>query len=153
MAANTAATVQSRWQEEFNAQNDEEARVLWEQLAEANQQVDRIKQDLKDAKQEYEAKEAAKASVQAGREARGLLRVQLLLLTLVCSIPAWSSRFRAVHHCCFLVSCSPLSKGPLVVKLFSLCWLAALRGSACFALALRSLSRLRLFLFEARLSG
>ena len=26
-------------------------------------------------------------------------------------------------------------------------------GSACFALALRSLSRLRLFLFEARLSG
>ena len=26
-------------------------------------------------------------------------------------------------------------------------------GSACFALTLRSLSRLRLFLFEARLSG
>ena len=96
-------------------------------------------------------------------------------------------RFRAVHRFYFLGSCSPLSKGQLVVKLhcFGLqpvgeregllaasgsgksgcpsCFADAAErgvsprlevgGSACFALALPSLSRLRLFLFEARLSG
>ncbi|CAE7936921.1 unnamed protein product, partial [Symbiodinium sp. KB8] len=56
MAANTTATVQNRWQKEFNAQNDQEAGALWEQLAEANQQVDKVMQKL----------EAARASVQAG---------------------------------------------------------------------------------------
>ena len=38
-------------------------------------------------------------------------------------------RFRAVHRCCVLGCCFPLSKNPLVVKLSSLCWLAALRGA------------------------
>ena len=80
MAANTTATVQNRWQKEFNAQNDQEAGALWEQLAEANQQVDKVMQKL----------EAARASVQAGPGQAGLLHVQLLLLPLICT-PAWSS--------------------------------------------------------------
>ena len=80
MAANTTATVQNRWQKEFNAQNDQEAGALWEQLVEANQQVDKAMQKL----------EAARASVQAGRGQAGLLHVQLLLLPLICT-PAWSS--------------------------------------------------------------
>ena len=95
--------------------------------------------------------------------------------------------FRAVHRCCSLGCCFPLSPSSLRClhcvglrqfgereglpeqralgrNLVALRVLPTLQngvsvlgsrwgGSACFALALRSLSRLRLFLFEARLSG
>ena len=105
------------------------------------------------------------------------------MLPLVCSNPACPGllvvvRFRALHRFGFLGSCSPLSKDSPVVKLHcvglqhfgewcSSCFAEASERGVCprlevggvslfcagFALALRSFSRLRLFVSEARLSG
>ena len=52
------------------------------------------------------------------------------------ALPHGRRAFRAVHRFCWghaLLS----ARIPLFVKLLSLCWLAALRGVACFALALQ----------------
>ena len=120
---------------------------------------------------------------------RGACALQSLLLPLVCTLHGRRGFSCVPPFLLFGVLLS--SQDLLVVKLSSLCWLAALRGagslaasgsgksgcSSCFAdasergvsprlevrgvslfcvrfaLALRSLSRLRLFLSEARLSG
>ena len=138
-----------KWEEKVNRAKVELDRAKQE-VETAEEKVDRAKVELDRAKQEVDkAKEAAKASVPAGRGQAA--RVQL------------------------------------VVKPFSLCWLAALRGAGgalgCFRfhanlVALRvlptlqngvsvrglrwgvglfcarfALSKLRLHLFEARLSG
>ena len=101
----------------------------------AEEKVDRAKVELDRAKQEVDkAKEAAKASVPAGRGQAGAS---------ACAVVA------ALPHGRRAFSCGPTvfafwghallsARIPLVVKPFSLCWLAALRGVACFALALRS---------------
>ena len=104
----------------------------------AEEKVDRAKVELDRAKQEVDkAKEAAKASVPAGRGQAGAS---------ACAVVA------ALPHGRRAFSCGPTvfafwghallsARIPLVVKPFSLCWLAALRGVACFALILRSFSK------------
>ena len=136
---------------------EELAAYLQKQLLEledsSSERADEVKQELKDAEtklqdaetklpklEKAEQKYEAKASVQAGRGQAGASACAVVAVDFGLQHSRMVVvRFRAVHHCCLLgSSCSPLSKGPLVVKLCSLCWLAAQRGAACFALALRS---------------
>ena len=102
------AALCDRWLQEYNANNSEKADEVKQELAEA-------KKELDEAEQKYEE---AKASVQAGRGQAGAsacavvavdFDLQHSRMVVVC--------FRAVHRCCFLGSCSALSKGHLVVKL------------------------------------
>ena len=150
--------VQTRWEEAVQAK-DNEAAEKWEEkvnraeekveraeekveraeekVETAEEKVDRAKVELDRAKQEVDkAKEAAKASVPAGRGQAGAS---------ACAVVA------ALPHGRRAFSCGPTvfafwghallsARIPLVVKPFSLCWLAALRGVACFALILRSFS-------------
>ena len=197
-AQDTLQFVQTRWEEAVQAK-DNEAAEKWEEKVKraeekveraevkvetAEKKVDRAKVELDRAKQEVDkAKEAAKASVPAGRGQAGAS---------ACAVVA------ALPHGRRAFSCGPTvfafwghallsARIPLVVKPFSLCWLAALRGAGgalgCFRfhanlVALRvlptlqngvsvlgsrwgvglfcarfALSKLRLLLFEARLSG
>ena len=91
------------------------------ELREANREVDKAKQEVEKAEQKY----AAKASVQAGRVQAGASAFAVVAV----AFGLQHSRvcFRAVHRFCFLGSCSPLSKDPLVVKLSPL---RSLRGVA-----------------------
>ena len=80
-------------------------------LQDAETKLEKAKKELKEAEQKY----AAKASVQAGRVQAGASAFAVVAV----AFGLQHSRvcFRAVHRCCFLGSCSPLSKDPLVVKL------------------------------------
>ena len=131
-AQQAVKTLTALWLQELDAGPSDQANALKKQLDEAEAKLKRAKKEFEEAEQKY----GSKASVQAGRgQAGGLLHVELLLLTLVCT-PAWSSCvFVGVHRCCFLGSCSPLGKDPLVVKLSPLRSLGAFRrGGAlgCF---------------------
>ena len=90
-------------------------------LQDAETKLEKAKKELKEAEQKY----AAKASVQAGRVQAGASAFAVVAV----AFGLQHSRvcFRAVHRCCFLGSCSPLSKDPLVVKLSPL---RSLRGVA-----------------------
>ena len=91
--AQQAVTVlQNVWLQEFKANgNTEEAKQAEAKKDKAKKEVEKAEEKVKKATQEVEkAKKAASASVQAGRGQAGLLRVQLLLLPLICT-PAWSS--------------------------------------------------------------
>ena len=156
-AQDTLQIVQTRWEEAVQAK-DNEAAEKWEEkvnraeekveraeekveraeekVETAEEKVDRAKVELDRAKQEVDkAKEAAKASVPAERGQAGAS---------ACAVVAALPQGR----CAF--SCGPtvfafwghalLSARIPLVKPFSLCWLAALRGVACFALILRSFS-------------
>ena len=123
-AEERATEMQKQWQQALAGGNNLKAEQWEKKLEDAEQELKKAKKELKEAEQKYEAK----ASGQAGREqAGGLLHVQLLLLPLVCSTPAWSS----------CVSCGPplllfgghalLSARILLVVSFTV-WLAALRG-------------------------
>ena len=128
-----------KWEENVNRAEEkveraeEKVETAEEKVETAEEKVDRAKVELDRAKQEDDkAKEAAKASVAAGRGASA------------CAVVAALPQGR----CAF--SCGPtvfafwghalLSASIPLVKPFSLCWLAALRGVACFALILRSFS-------------
>ena len=84
------AALQRQWLQEYNANNSEKADEIETKIDEIEAKREKAKKELAEAKKELaEAEYNAKASVQAGRgQAGGLLRVQLLLLTLVCSTPA-----------------------------------------------------------------
>ena len=131
-----------KWEEKVNRAEEKVERAeekverAEEKVETAEEKVDRAKVELDRAKQEVDkAKEAAKASVPAGRGQAGAS---------ACAVVAALPQGR----CAF--SCSPtvfafwghalLSARIPLVKPFSLCWLAALRGVACFALILRSFS-------------
>ena len=125
-----------KWQVEVK-QAEEKVDRAKQEVETAEEKVDRAKVELDRAKQEVDkAKEAAKASVPAGRGQAGAS---------ACAVVA------ALPHGRRAFSCGPTvfafwghallsARIPLVVKPFSLCWLAALRGVACFALILRSFS-------------
>ena len=92
-------------------------------LQDAETKLEKAKKELKEAEQKY----AAKASVQAGRVQAGASAFAVVAV----AFGLQHSRvcFRAVHRCCFLGSCSPLSKDPLVVKLSPLCSLRGVAGA------------------------
>ena len=128
--------------EERKAGRSDKANTLNEELNEAKKELAEAKKELAEAKKELaEAEYNAKASVQAGRgQAGGLLRVQLLLLTMVCSTPACVFVQSTIVGCWGHALLS--ARIPLFVKLFSLCWLAewpvlrSLSGCGCFCLRL-----------------
>ena len=88
----------------------EEFEKAKEEAKRAQSKVETAKEEAKKAREELEEAKST-APLQAGR-AFALLHVQLLL-----SVRSVVVRFRALHHFCFLGSCSPLSKDSLVVKL------------------------------------
>ena len=86
------AALRRQWLQERST-NETKADEVKQELNDANKELAEAKKELAEAKKELDEAEQkyeeAEASVQAGRgQAGGLLRVQLLLLTLVCSTPA-----------------------------------------------------------------
>ena len=107
-----------RWRQEFQANNSAKADEIDKKIDEieakrekAKKELEEAKKELKEADQKYEAK----ASVQAGRGQAGASAFAVVAV----AFGLQHSRvcFRAVHRCCFLGSCSPLSKDSPVVKL------------------------------------
>ena len=99
---------------------DKEEERKWEQQRkEAIEEFDKAREEATKAREELEKAEST-APLQAG-DAFALLRVQFVQST---SFASWGHALLSARI-------------PLFVKLFSLCWLAALRGVACFALALQ----------------
>ena len=84
-AQQAVKTLTALWLQELDAGPSDQANALKKQLDEAEAKLKRAKKEFEEAEQKY----GSKASVQAGRgQAGGLLHVELLLLTLVCSTPA-----------------------------------------------------------------
>ena len=115
------------------AGDEKERKEAREELEKAKKEFEKAKEEAKRAESKVQtAKEEAEkaneklekakstAPLQAG-DAFALLRVQFVQST---SFASWGHALLSARI-------------PLFVKLFSLCWLAALRGVACFALALQ----------------
>ena len=87
--------------------SSEKAKEVKQELKEAKKELKEAKKELKEAEQKYEAK----ASVQAGRGQAGASACAVVAVAFGLQHSRMVVvRFRAVHHCCFLGSCSPLSK-------------------------------------------
>ena len=105
---------------------EEEFEKAKEEFEKAKEEAKRAESKVQTAKEEAEKanekleKAKSTAPLQAG-DAFALLRVQFVQST---SFASWGHALLSARI-------------PLFVKLFSLCWLAALRGVACFALALQ----------------
>ena len=114
-----------KWEENVNRAEEKVERAE-EKVETAEEKVDRAKVELDRAKQEVDkAKEAAKASVPAGRGQAGAS---------ACAVVAALPQGRCAFSCgptvfAFWGHALLSARIPLVVKPFSLCWLAALRGA------------------------